>query len=48
MRNVHIDRSVPVSCDRDCGAGCPLQADVSDSRLVRNSVGNIARSSTEG
>ena len=35
MRNVHIDRSVPVSCDRDCGAGCPLHAHVSGGRVVR-------------
>jgi anaerobic selenocysteine-containing dehydrogenase len=35
MRIVHIDRSVPVSCDRDCGAGCPLQAHVAGGRVVR-------------
>jgi anaerobic dimethyl sulfoxide reductase subunit A len=35
MRNVHIDRSAPVSCDRDCGAGCPLQAHVAGGRVVR-------------
>ncbi len=35
MRNAHIDRSVPVSCDRDCGAGCPLLAHVAGGRVVR-------------
>lgn len=30
-----MDRSVPVSCDRDCGGGCPLYAYVSAGRLVR-------------
>ena len=35
MSIAHIDRSVPVSCDRDCGAGCPLHAHVSGGRLVR-------------
>jgi len=26
---------VPVSCDRDCGGGCPLSAYVSKGRIVR-------------
>ena len=35
MSSTGIDGSVPASCDRDCGAGCPLQAHVSAGRLER-------------
>jgi anaerobic dimethyl sulfoxide reductase subunit A len=35
MSNTITDRPLPVSCDRDCGAGCPLHAHVSGGRLVR-------------
>ncbi|NIV40027.1 MAG: hypothetical protein GWN58_64685, partial [Anaerolineae bacterium] len=28
-------RTVPVSCNRDCMAGCPLLAHVKDGRLVK-------------
>lgn len=34
-RPLGTERAVPVSCDRDCGAGCPLTAFVSHGRVVR-------------
>jgi molybdopterin guanine dinucleotide-containing S/N-oxide reductase-like protein len=35
MSKAEMDRMVPVSCDRDCGGGCPLAAYVSQGRIVR-------------
>jgi anaerobic dimethyl sulfoxide reductase subunit A len=35
MGKFETDRAVPVSCDRDCGGGCPLVAYVSNGRIVR-------------
>lgn len=35
MSKTKIDRMVPVSCDRDCGGGCPLSAYASKGRIVR-------------
>jgi len=35
MNKAEIDKMVPVSCDRDCGGGCPLSAYVSKGRIVR-------------
>lgn len=33
-----MTRKIPVACDRDCGAGCPLLAHVEDGRLI--AIGN--------
>jgi anaerobic selenocysteine-containing dehydrogenase len=35
MTRAKITRTVPVSCDHDCGGGCPLCAHVSQGRVVR-------------
>ncbi len=35
MGKFETDRAVPVSCDRDCGGGCPLYAYLSKGRIVR-------------
>ena len=35
MPYTRTNRTLPVSCDRDCGGGCPLCAYVSEDRIVK-------------
>jgi len=35
MKSQHTEKTVPVSCNKDCGAGCALIAHVQNGRIIR-------------
>ena len=39
---------VPVSCNKDCGAGCPLEAHVEDSRIIKITDSSYKKSLMHG
>ncbi|TFG61069.1 MAG: molybdopterin oxidoreductase [Spirochaetales bacterium] len=41
-------RTVPVSCNKDCGAGCPLTAHIEDGKITRITTSSLAEPGIKG